>query len=92
MKALGIARDLGHPDPQKVLVSYLRWVFKAPARWPRWMRKPGHPYLEVDNLFRKVHLHDHLPEAIQWAEAQEGDNALAVAVYGDRVYTFTSED
>lgn len=68
------------------LVTYLRWVFTAPARWPGWMRKPGHPYLEVDNLFRRCHLQDHLQEAEEWAAAQ-GEATGVVAMYGDRTYT-----
>lgn len=68
------------------LTAYLRWVFTAPARWPGWMRKPGRPYLEVDNLFRACHLQDHLQEALEWAEAQ-GDAAPVVAIYGDRSFT-----
>ena len=68
------------------LVVYLRWVFTAPARWPGWMRKPGHPYLEVDNLFRRSHLQEHLQEAEEWARAQ-GEEGGVVALYGDRSYT-----
>jgi hypothetical protein len=69
------------------LSTYLRWVFTAPARWPGWMRKPGHPYLEVENLLRASHLRDHLVEAVEWATAQgeEGEPPM-VALYGDQTF------
>lgn len=72
------------PYSQSQLLDYLRWVFTSDDRWPRFMRDPSHPYLEVENLMR--HLREHVPTATAWASKLTGDGPVTVT-YGGRTYT-----